>query len=81
MWLHGCRLGREPNGQKEHIRRGLQYWIDNSFLAQQEVEIRGTQFSRGRVYGSKFGCMRGYMDEEDPSWFVRFSFGSYCDLL
>ena len=18
MWLHGCRLGREPNGQKEH---------------------------------------------------------------
>ena len=25
MWLHGCRLGRKPNGQKEHIRRGLQY--------------------------------------------------------
>jgi len=21
------------------------------------------------------------MDEEDPSWYVRFSFGSYCDLL
>ena len=81
MWLHGCRLGREPNRQKENIRRCLQYWIDNSFLVQQEVEIRGTQFSGGRVYGSKFGCMRGYMDEEDPGWFVRFSFGSYCDLL
>ena len=32
MWLHGCRLGREPNGQKEHIRRGLQYQVDSSFL-------------------------------------------------
>eukprot|EP00253_Pinus_taeda_P031213 PITA_31213 len=52
-------LGRKPNGQKEHIRRGLQYWINSSFLVQQEAEIRGTQFSRGRVYGSKFGCKRG----------------------
>eukprot|EP00253_Pinus_taeda_P029612 PITA_29612 len=48
-------LGREPNGQKEHIRRDLQYWI-NSFLVQQETEIRGTQFSGGRVYGSKLAA-------------------------
>ena len=20
-WLHGCKLGRQPNRQKEHIRR------------------------------------------------------------
>ncbi len=47
MWLHGCRLGREPNEHNEHIWRDLQYRVDSSFLVQQEVEIRGTQFSRG----------------------------------
>ena len=81
MWLHGCRLGRESNRQKEHIWRDFQYHVDNSFLVQQEAEIHGTQFSRGRVYGSKFGYMRGYMDEEDPGWVVRVTLGAYYDLL
>ena len=81
MWLHGCRLNREPNGQKEHIWRDLQYRVDSSFLVQQEVEICGTQFSRGRVHGSKLGCMRGYLDEEDPHRIVRVALGAYCDLL
>ena len=81
MWLHGCRLGREPNRQKEHIRRVLQYQVNNSFLVQQEEEICGTQFSRDRVYGSKFGYMRGYMDEEDPGRVVWVTLGAYCDLL
>ena len=36
MWLHECRLGREPNGQKEHIWRYFQYRVNNSFLVQQE---------------------------------------------
>ena len=81
MWLHRCRLGREPNGQKEHIWRDFQYRVDSSFLVQQEVEIHGTQFSRGRVYGSEFGCMRGYLDEEDPRRFVQVAFGAYSDLL
>ena len=81
MWLHGCRLGREPNGKKEHIWRDLQYRVDRSFLVQQEVEICGTQFSRGRVYDSEFGFMRGYMDEEDLGRVVRVTLGAYCDLL
>ena len=81
FWLHGCRLGREPNKPEEHIWRYLQHWIYSSFLVQQEAEIRGTQFTRGRVYGSKFGCMRGYMDEEDPRQIVRVTFGAYRDLL
>jgi len=58
MWLHGCRLGREPNGQKEHIWRDLQYRVDNSFLVQQETEIRGTQFSRGRVYAASLAACK-----------------------
>ena len=81
MWLHGCRLGREPSGQKEHIWRDFQYQVNNSFLVQQEVEIRGTQFSKGRVYGSEFGYMRGYMDEEYPSRVIQFTLRFYCDLL
>ena len=81
MWLHGCRLGREPNGPKEHIWRDLQDPINSSFLVQQEAEIRGTQFRRGRVYGSKLACMRGYMDEEDSGRVVRVALGAYCDLL
>ena len=81
MWLHGCRLGRDPNRQKEHIWRDFQYRVNNSFLVQQEANIHGTQFSKGRVYGSDFGCMRGYMDEEDPGWVVRFTLRAYCDLL
>jgi len=47
-----------------------------SFLVQKEAKIRGTQFSRGRVYGSKFGCMRGYIDEEDPSRVVWVTLGA-----
>ena len=81
MWVHGCRLGREPNGKKEHIWRDFQYRFYSSFLVQQEVEIRGTHFSRGRVYGSEFGCIRGYMDEEDPDRVVQFRLRAYCDLL
>ena len=81
MWLHGCRLGREPNGPKEHIWRDLQYRVDSNFLVQQEAEIRGTQFCGGRVHGSKLGCMGGYLDEEDPRWIVRVALGAYCDLL
>ena len=55
--------------------------MDSSFLVQQEAEIRGTQFSRGQVYGSKFGCMRGFLDEEDPGRVVLVTLGAYCDLL
>ena len=75
------QIGQEPNGQKEHIWRDIQYWVYNSFLVQQEIEIRGTQFSGGRVHGNKFGYMRGYMDEENPGWVVRFTLRSYCDIL
>ena len=42
---------------------------------------RSVALSGGRVHGSKFGCMRGYMDEEDPGRFVRFSFRSHGDIL
>ena len=75
------QIGREPNRQKEHIWRDFQYRVDNSSLVPQEVEIRGTQFSRGRVHGNKFGCMQGYMDEEDYGRVVRFTLRSYCDIL
>ena len=81
MWLHRCKLGREPNGKKENIWRDFQYRFNNIFLVQQEEEIRDTQFSRGRVYGSEFGCMRGYMDEEDLGRVIRFTLRAYCDLL
>ena len=73
-------MGREPNGPEEHIWRSFQHWVDSSFLVQQEAEIRGTQFSRGQVHGSKLGCMRGYLDEEDPRRIVQVTLGAYCDL-
>ena len=50
--LQRCRLGRNSIRHKKNMRRDLQHRIDSSFLVQQEGEICGTQFSRGRVHGS-----------------------------
>ena len=77
----GCRVGREPNGQKEHIRRGLQYRIDSSFLVHQEAEICVDEDDLGRVFRVQAHQVPSYQRlcaAEDHVTFVHSNGGSGC---
>eukprot|EP00253_Pinus_taeda_P033244 PITA_33244 len=56
FWKAGKHIGQGAQWTERAHREGYSVLDRNSFLVQQETEIRGTQFSGGRVYGSKLAA-------------------------